>query len=359
VFGWFDIPHDASEIRDPVTGVPRLSRSVYQQWGFDAAASNGIDLSPFPRRVFFFNANGDHGDAGGGTSVFAYAPGRQLEPTFIFHETGHNLGLQHSFSDASVGCCGSLTAGEYCDGWDIMSAMCVFRFPGIFGTSGPGLNAPYLINLGWLLGGQVRQVFSYSQIDLTPVNHPELGGYLAAQYNYVDAGSGRARSYIAEFRVPNGWDRGIPNAAVLIRRVENGRSVLVGSGRANRPNLDWQVGDVFVDTASGVSISVSSIDPANLRATIYMGARAPVVGTGKLWAVTSDNKLWDRDPIESNVNWQQVGHANNVTAMAALNGKLWATTSDNKLWTRDPIESNVNWQQVGHANNVTAMTAVP
>jgi hypothetical protein len=81
--------------------------------------------------------------------------------------------------------------------------------------------------------------------------------------------------------------------------------------------------------------------------------------SGKLWAATSDNTLWTRDPVEANINWQQVGHANNVRAMTAINGKLWAATSDNKLWTRGPVEANINWQQVGHANNVRAMTAIP
>jgi hypothetical protein len=199
-------------------------------------------------------------------------------------------------------------------------------------------------------------VFSSGEVELAALNHTELPGHLAAQYSYVDAASGRARSYVVEMRVPDGWDRGIPNAAVLIRRIEDGRSILVGSGRAGRPNLDWQVGDVLVDAASGVSISVSAIDAANKHATISI--ETPVVSVGKLWAVTRDNKLWTRGPIQANVNWQEVGHANNVTAMASLNGKLWAATSDNKLWIREPVEANVNWQEVGHANNVTAMASL-
>ena len=46
-------------------------------------------------------------------------------------------------------------------------------------------------------------------------------------------------------------------------------------------------------------------------------------------------------------------------AKPALNGKLWARTGDNRLWVRDPVEANINWQVVGHANDVKAMTAVP
>jgi hypothetical protein len=31
---------------------------------------------------------------------------------------------------------------------------------------------------------------------------------------------------------------------------------------------------------------------------------------------------------------------------------------DNKLWARVPLESDVTWRDVGHANNVAAMTAI-
>jgi hypothetical protein len=37
------------------------------------------------------------------------------------------------------------------------------------------------------------------------------------------------------------------------------------------------------------------------------------------------------------VNWDHIGHANDVVAMAAINGKLFAATRDNRLWWRDPV----------------------
>jgi hypothetical protein len=39
--------------------------------------------------------------------------------------------------------------------------------------------------------------------------------------------------------------------------------------------------------------------------------------------------------------------------------KLFAATSDNRLWARDPILSDVDWQHIGHANVVVVMTALP
>ena len=56
--------------------------------------------------------------------------------------------------------------------------------------------------------------------------------------------------------------------------------------------------------------------------------------------------------------WQEIGHANGVVAMAALNNTLFCVTRDNKLWGRDAVLSNLNWQDIGHANGVVAMTAI-
>jgi hypothetical protein len=79
---------------------------------------------------------------------------------------------------------------------------------------------------------------------------------------------------------------------------------------------------------------------------------------GKLFAATRDNRLWWRDPVGANVNWEEIGHANDVVAMAAINGKLFAATRDNRLWWRDPVGANVNWKEIGHANDVVAMAAI-
>jgi hypothetical protein len=55
---------------------------------------------------------------------------------------------------------------------------------------------------------------------------------------------------------------------------------------------------------------------------------------GKLFAATNDNKLWWRDPAGGSGHWDQIGHANDVVAMAGMNRRLFAATKDNKLWWR-------------------------
>jgi N,N-dimethylformamidase beta subunit-like, C-terminal len=66
------------------------------------------------------------------------------------------------------------------------------------------------------------------------------------------------------------------------------------------------------------------------------------------------NRLSQKYPGDA---WERVGHAINVTAMAACEGRLFAATKDNVLWWREPIGQNINWAQIGEANSVVAMTA--
>ena len=79
---------------------------------------------------------------------------------------------------------------------------------------------------------------------------------------------------------------------------------------------------------------------------------------GRLFAATKNNILWIRSPVDNDIPWIGIGHANNVVGMTALNGYLFAATGDNKLWKRKPVDHNVPWKHIGHANNVVGMAAI-
>jgi hypothetical protein len=88
------------------------------------------------------------------------------------------------------------------------------------------------------------------------------------------------------------------------------------------------------------------------------GAPAPagLAVSGVIFCAGRDNGLYAK--LEPFVTpWQRIGHANNVTAMAATAGRLYCTTRDNVLWSREPLLQDVDWQRVGHANDVVALTA--
>jgi hypothetical protein len=67
----------------------------------------------------------------------------------------------------------------------------------------------------------------------------------------------------------------------------------------------------------------------------------------KLFAATSANLLWRRYPVLAEVVWRQIGHANNVRAMAATRGLLYCVTADNTLWYRRPVEAEIDWTAAG------------
>src|SRR5262249_61870727 len=59
-------------------------------------------------------------------------------------------------------------------------------------------------------------------------------------------------------------------------------------------------------------------------------------------------RLQQRIPAD----WEDIGHANFGTALTALDGRLFIATSQNLLWRRFPVEAEVVWRHIGHANNV-------
>jgi hypothetical protein len=111
VFGWFTMNHPSSDVTALTFPGDRWK---LVQWGRDAAAANGVNLSPFNAVLVVLNFGVDHGDAGNGVVIVHQQPSL-LEMTFICHEMGHGQGLPHSWSADP-----DTVYGDY---WDIMSAM--------------------------------------------------------------------------------------------------------------------------------------------------------------------------------------------------------------------------------------------
>jgi len=169
-----------------------------------------------------YSADGSPGPCAAGgvhdyTSSFNYKlPGTNdsFNDTFSGHETGHCLGLSHSFS--------ANPDTEYGDRFDIMSAMRVSSFqnkdfPG--SEAGPGLNSPTLLKLGWLATDRVLTHKIGSDLPVTanlaPLNRPENDGYL--MINLIS----RNHVYTVEYRQPKGWDAGIGSDIVLIHELRS------------------------------------------------------------------------------------------------------------------------------------------
>lgn len=160
-------------------------------------------------------AGGDH-DTAASSNYVLVINGSAMQGTFQAHETGHCLGLAHSWSaNPDV---------EYGDPWDIMSAARVKSFDNhAFGAVGPGLNAPTLYKLGWLPPERVATFFAapsspsaaIRQIELAPLNRSAASGYLMVRIISPN------HTYTIEFRQPTGWDAGIRRDGVLIHELRS------------------------------------------------------------------------------------------------------------------------------------------
>lgn len=191
--------------------------------------------------------------------------------TFTAHEMGHGYGLEHSFDSwHTTTCDGWGGAGEYCDGWDIMSAMTFGHlnptFQGMrFGTSGPGLNASYRSMLGWIPSGRIWPYSLYTHIiPLAGLETPAASGYL-----FAPVWIGLSNDYYGvEFRRKAFWDRNILRDAVLIREVGGSRSWLM---KGNTGHESLVAGDYFASAANNVMIGVLDIDKKNSVAMVKLG----------------------------------------------------------------------------------------
>src|SRR5688572_30845626 len=79
---------------------------------------------------------------------------------------------------------------------------------------------------------------------------------------------------------------------------------------------------------------------------------------GKLYTATRYNALWVREPVPRDIRWQALGHANRVVALAGADGKLFGVTTDHKLWMREVAAEDAPWHHIGYADGVVAIAAM-
>jgi M6 family metalloprotease-like protein len=211
------------------------------------------------------------------------------------HEFGHGLGLPHSFDDRFLGC-GSKTPGEYCDKWDIMSALNTYQFNELnFVTSqgghtaGPGLSAPNLLALGWIPPNRIA-TYNIGEparaFPLDALSHPAAYDFPLVVEIPIPSSSD---VITVEYRQQDGWDAGIPQNAVVIHAWDSSRplpvnppssgiSFLLDSEAPNFPNLPGALlpGQTYVPFAPppgspAYQITLNSIDSASGTALVTIG----------------------------------------------------------------------------------------
>lgn len=204
----------------------------------------------------------------------AFLPGA-VEVGGAAHESGHGIGLNHSFSnDPNYRNADWAQVGEYDDPWDVMSWGNAFRVPTPFGDGPVGLTGFHLDRMGWLprtrittFGSDAR---SSATLTLAPLNHPETPGPLLVRIPFDP--SDLQRHYTVEFRRKIRWDAGIPQDTVLIHEIQK------HSDNAYYAHLVYELPSrqpAQSLSANGINIRVDGIDAANNTARITITSEMP------------------------------------------------------------------------------------
>ena len=247
--GWIKAPFNKASLQSGGSLAPSSARAQRVSLCLNAVPATQLpDLSQFYGVVVMTNVVQDGGACGTGqiptlvnNKTFQLAcvwfDPKSLYTAFAAQEIAHGLGLVHSFDDSQNDCDGS--PGEYCDPWDIMSALGTYYFtdpnwpyPTQPGYAGPGLSAPGLILMNWLPANNL-QFYPVEQggeqtYTIHALSHPRAGVPMVVIINIPSLG-GVSQFATVEYRQSDGWDAGFPKAP----GATNGGVVLVHRGNSS------------------------------------------------------------------------------------------------------------------------------
>jgi len=195
------------------------------------------------------------------------------------------------------------------------------------------------------------------------VYHPKMLGLNAATAAEIVATNylpGKAGVFSTAYQDAQGLGGG--RYELFIQVADIGGPVPAWShvGTANRVRALAMWGQNLLAITDDARMWSRSLVEADVAWTPLGAAPLPAglaVNDNLIYCAGRDNGLYAK-PEPFVTPWQRIGHANDVTAMAAAAGHLFCATRDNSLWMRDPVWQNVNWQRIGHANQVVSMTAM-
>ena len=249
--------------------------------GDAAATAAGYAPGNYQNRFYVFPSRGDCGWAGLAYISFGLAWSNGYNQLSVYaHELGHNFGLLHA-------------ASSYCPGQVVGSACSVSDYGDPFDVMGNSgamhFNAKQKSILNWIPAASVKTHSTGSAIyTLSPLESP--GGATYA----VKIPAAASRTYWLEYRQPIGFDSGMssyPNNGAQVRVASPFESLCSGCmedtqfldmtpGTANNfGDGALIVGQTYVDSSYGTTISVLSATPSALTVQVTAPGGTPTTTT--------------------------------------------------------------------------------
>ncbi|PWU06453.1 MAG: hypothetical protein C5B51_12240 [Terriglobia bacterium] len=274
--GWITLAQKQSDYQG--SGANSQGRQDLVDWAKSAARGANVPVDSFDGVVVYMSTATDLW--GGGGEVVCDA---DANLTQILQEVGHALGLATHSRAVSSG-----PGVDYMDPFCIMSGMTFGNVPtgdvtfqGAFGTSGPGLCAPYIAKMGWLDSHRIASVAAPDGRTPRPtaVRLSALGDQNPAnpQAAVFDLPPGR---YFVEYRA-GGWDRGLRQNAIVVHQYRADQyayyagniptsTVVTPGGTTLLP------GSTYLDLQADLSVRLLSILDEGATAMIQIAAAAAI-----------------------------------------------------------------------------------
>ena len=275
--GWITL----AQVRSDYTGsgVNKQGRQDLVDWAKSAARGANVPVDSFDGVVVYMST--PNTDLWGGGNEVVCDSASNL--TQILQEVGHGLGLGTHSRAVSSG-----TALDYMDPFCIMSGLTFggvlvqnVTFQGAFGTSGPGLCAPYIAKMGWLDDHRIAGVAvpngrtpRPTVVRLSALGDQNPANPQAAVFDLPPA------KYFVEYRA-GGWDRGLLQNAVVVHQYRSDQYAYyagnIPTSTAVQPGGKTLLpGSTYVDSQADLSVRVLSIQDEGATAVIQIAAVAAV-----------------------------------------------------------------------------------
>eukprot|EP00729_Bicosta_minor_P011249 gene11249-18051_t len=245
-----------------------------------AARDAGLNPSDYQHTVYYLPREFDNSECTFGGLAFlgctyptckvwlrnAYAP-------TLAHELGHNLNAKHSGTDENND--GKMD-NQYGDNSDLMGFQKYWR----------GMNAPHLVELGWMPETAIKQVgagckaeasdfMTLSALGNAAATDLQVAVFARAAETNVDAEAGVGKYYLS-YRAPQGVDElfATPNDAKKNKYSDKVFLHYTLDKLGVRQNTQlvkvMDAGDVYTDEASGVTITIIKINKAGAKADVHV-----------------------------------------------------------------------------------------